>query len=207
MRANGISARRPRRFRNTTDSNHNFAVAENVLDRRFTVERPNEAWVGDITYVPTLEGWLFLAVILDLFSRKVIGWAMADHLRAELAIDALRMAITSRAPTDSLIHHTDRGVQYACTDYQAVLEANGFVCSMSRKGNCWDNAVAESFFGTLETELIDRSQWKTRGEATHAIFEFIEVFYNRRRRHSHLSYDSPAEFEMKFDARQVALAA
>lgn len=206
MRESGISARPRRRWVTTTDSNHPFTVAENVLDRQFTVDRPNEAWVGDITYVPTLEGWLFLAVILDLFSRKVIGWAMGDHLRTELATNALRMALKMRQPRPGLIHHTDRGVQYACGDYRAILDANGIVCSMSRTGDCWDNAVAESFFGTLEVELIDRSKWKTRAEATHAIFDFIEVFYNKRRRHSHLDYDSPAEFEKKYFASELASA-
>ena len=195
MRLKNLVARRKRRFRKTTDSNHAFAVAPNRLKRNFNVNAPNRAWVADITYLWTREGWLYLAVILDLFSRRVVGWAMADHLRAELALSALRMALLRRRPKRGLIHHSDRGVQYACNDYRAVLRAHGIKCSMSRKGDCWDNAVAESFFGTMELELVDESDWKTREEATAAVFEYVEAFYNGKRIHSSAAYLSPAQFE------------
>jgi transposase InsO family protein len=195
MRLKNLVARRKRRFRKTTDSNHGFAVAPNRLKRNFKVNAPNKAWVADITYLWTREGWLYLAVILDLFSRRVVGWAMADHLRAELALSALRMALLRRRPKRGLIHHSDRGVQYACDDYQAILRAHGIKPSMSRKGDCWDNAVAESFFGTMELELVDESDWQTHDEARAAVFEYVEAFYNGKRIHSTTAYLSPAEFE------------
>jgi len=195
MREQGLCARRPRRFRKTTDSNHRFPIADNLLERSFEVDAPNTAWAGDITYIPTREGWLYLAILLDLYSRIVVGWAMRDDMERQLCLDALTMALTSRRPGRGLLHHTDRGSQYASHDYRAALDAKGLVCSMSRKGDCWDNAVAESFFKTLKTELVDDADFATRAQARRAIFEFIEVWYNRQRLHSHLDYRSPTEYE------------
>jgi transposase InsO family protein len=196
MRDNGLAARRPRRFRKTTDSNHSLPVAQNVLARQFTPKAPNTAWAGDITYIPTREGWLYLAVLLDLYSRRVVGWSMRDNLERQLCLDALDMALQSRRPTSGLLHHSDRGSQYASHDYRALLEANGITCSMSAKGDCWDNAVAESFFATLKTELVDGADFAARAEARTAIFEFIEAWYNRQRLHSSIGYKSPVEYEV-----------
>lgn len=195
MRENGITARFKRPFRRTTDSSHSLAVAANHLNRNFEVDGPDKAWVTDITYVWTEQGWLYLAIVLDLFSRRVIGWSMAEHMRTELVLGALDMALGQRVPSSALTHHSDRGSQYASHAYREALDAQGIQCSMSRKGNCWDNAVAESFFGTLKTELVHRTRWLTRLAARTAIFEYIEVFYNRQRRHSHLDYMSPVEYE------------
>ena len=196
MHAQGLQARTRRRDRvKTTDSSHGHPVASNVLDRRFVWEQKNQAWAADITFVPTDEGWLYVAVVLDLHSRRVVGWAMADHLRSLLAEDALAMALARRSPPPGLLLHSDRGVQYACGTYQALLARHGLVCSMSRPGNCYDNAVVESFNGTLKTELVHRQHYATRQEATQAIFEYVEVFYNRQRRHSALGYVSPVDFE------------
>ena len=195
MRENGLRGKRKRRFRNTTQSNHRHPVAPNVLEREFTVEQPNTAWVGDITYVWTLEGWLYLAVIIDLYSRRVVGWAMSNRIDQALTLRALRMALNACEPGAGLIHHTDRGSQYAANDYRKLLNARGITCSMSRKGNCWDNAVAESFFATLKVEFVHETLFHTRAQATREIFEYIEVFYNRVRRHSSLDYVSPMEFE------------
>ncbi len=205
MRENGISARRKRRFKVTTDSKHNSPVAKNLLDRAFAVEAVDRKWAGDITYIWTREGWLYLAVILDLFSRRVVGWAMDHRIDRRLVLSALDMALTVREPSDDLLHHSDRGSQYASDDYRKRLRAAGITCSMSRKGDCWDNAVVESFFGTLKQELVHRSDFETRAEARSAIFEYIEVFYNRWRRHSYIGYMSPAEFEAA--ALTAALAA
>jgi len=193
-----------RRFVRTTDSSHAYPLAPNLLERQFDVNgvTVNQAWVSDITYLPTREGWLFLAVVLDLASRRVIGWAMRQTLEAELALSALHMALLTRRPPVGLIHHSDRGVQYACTDYRALLEQHGLRASMSRRGNCWDNAVAESFFATLERELIARHRWPTRELARQAIIQYIEQWYNRTRRHSTLNYLSPVQYE-----RQQASAA
>lgn len=195
MRDNGVRAKGKRRFRKTTDSEHDHRIAPNVLNRDFLVHAPNKAWLGDITYLWTAEGWLYLAVILDLFSRKVVGWAMDDNMRTDLVLLALRQALSRRAPGRDLVHHTDRGSQYASKDYQKALDAHGIECSMSRKGNCWDNAVAESFFGTLKVELDAKDHWKSRAAARCDVFEYIEVFYNRQRRHSYLGYVSPERFE------------
>jgi transposase InsO family protein len=198
MCEDGLCAKKKRRFRVTTNSNHEHPVAPNLLARRFAVEQVegvDRVWVSDITYVPTREGWLYLAIVLDLASRRVVGWAMKNTLDASLATDALTMALWSRKPGRDLLHHSDRGVQYASGDYQAILAEHGITCSMSRKGDCWDNAVAESFFATLEWELIEESDWHTRNEATRALFEYLEVWYNRQRRHSSLGYRSPAEYE------------
>jgi len=199
MKDHGIRSKMHRRFVvQTTDSRHGHPIAENRLNQQFDVPAPNQVWAADITYIPTGEGWLYLAVVLDLCSRKVVGWAADDHLRAELPAAALQMALTQRRPPEGLLHHSDRGVQYACDDYQALLARHQITCSMSRRGNCYDNAVVESFFGTLKTELIHHHTYATRNEARLALFEYLEVFYNRKRRHSALDYHSPAEYEATF---------
>ena len=195
-----------KRFQRTTDSDHQRPVAPNVLDRDFDAAQPNGRWSTDITYVWTWEGWLYLAVVLDLFSRRVVGWALQPHLRAELALEALHMALGRRVPAAGLLHHSDRGSQYAADAYQRVLRDHGIVCSMSRKGDCWDNAVTESFFATLKTELIHRQPWPTRRGATDAVAEYIEGFYNPYRLHSSLGYVSPNDFERRH-ARQAQRAA
>ena len=201
MQAVRLRANRPRRRRpHTTDARHPQPVAPNHLERQFAVEAvpgPNRVWCVDITYLPTREGWLYLAVVLDLASRLVVDWAMQPTLAQELAIDALQMAWWHRQPQPGLLHHADRGVQYAASAYQALLDTFGLRCSMSRRANCWDNAVVESFFATLECELIDRSDWHTHHEARLAVFEFIEVWYNRQRRHSWLGYLTPAEYDQR----------
>lgn len=197
MRRLGLHPRRTRRFKSTTDSKHHFPVHPNLLAREFAVSSANCVWASDITYVATDEGWLYLATVIDLFSRRVVGWSMSDSLKSKLATDALEMALGSRQPKPGLIHHSDRGVQYACESYQSLLSKHGMRCSMSRKGDCWDNAVMESFFSTLKKELIYRTRFETRDQARAAIFEFIEVFYNRIRMHSTLDDLSPAEFEAK----------
>ncbi len=201
MRAQGVrpKARRPFVVR-TTDSRHDHPVAGNVLNREFYPDRPDEVWTADITYVPTAEGWLYLAVVLDLFSRRVVGWATADHLRSELACNALRMALEHRRPKGELLHHSDRGVQYASEAYQHLLAEHGIEPSMSRTGNCYDNAVTESFFSTAKRELTHHELYATREEARRSLFEYIEVFYNRRRLHSTLGYRSPVEYELRFAA-------
>lgn len=205
MRENGLVSRSKRRFRRTTNSNHAFPVAPNVLGRNFAAKAPNEAWVTDITYVWTREGWLYVAAILDLYSRLVVGWAMSERIDRQLCLDALNMAAQSRRPAPGLVHHSDRGSQYASTEYRQALEANEMVCSMSRKADCWDNAVAESFWSTLKAELIDGTDFPTRAAAKQAIFEFIAVFYNRRRLHSHTNYRTPAEHDaLYFSARKAA---
>jgi transposase InsO family protein len=195
MRAAQIRAKSARKWRATTKSSHRLPVAENTLKRAFSVRQPDRLWAADISYVWTAEGWLYLAVVLDLYSRAVIGWAMGERLTTELATEALTMALWRRKPTGTLLHHSDRGIQYAAGDYQRLLAKHGIACSMSRKGNCWDNAVVESFFHTLKVELVHHRRYLTRGEARQDIFEWIEVFYNRQRRHSTLGYRSPAEFE------------
>jgi putative transposase len=189
-----------KRFRvRTTDSAHGHPVAPNRLERCFERDLPNQAWCADITYVRTDQGWLYLAAVIDLCSRKIVGWAMADHLRSELCQDALQMALARRKPQGELLHHSDRGVQYACGDYQRMLRESGLICSMSRAGDCYDNAVMESFFKTLKVELVYQHDFASRAEATRAIFEYIEVFYNRQRRHSSLEYKSPEEFEAELN--------
>jgi len=197
MRQNGLRAKTVKKWRATTQSQHQLPVAANALDRAFTVTVPNRVWAGDITYVWTLEGWLYLAVLLDLYSRRVVGWAMGPRVTVELAEQALTMAVANRAPTAGLVHHSDRGSQYAATSYQRRLTEYGLIPSMSRKGNCWDNACVESFFGTLKRELVYHRRYATRDDARQDIFEYIEVFYNRQRRHSTLGYHSPAEFEAR----------
>jgi putative transposase len=210
MRDAGLAARRRRRVVRTTDSAHGEPVAPNLLDRRFGVdeiEGLNRVWVGDITYIPTREGWLYLAALLDLKSRRVVGWATRATLERELALDALTWALRDRQPAPGLLHHTDRGSQYASGDYRALLAAHGLACSMSGKGDCWDNAVAESFFATLEHELIAVSDWATRAEARQAIFHYIEAWYNRARRHSSLGYVSPVAYEQHLRAGEGRQAA
>ena len=197
MRQNGIQARRRRRFRRTTDSKHRLPVAPNVLARDFVCDRPNRKWAGDITYLRTKEGWLYLAVLLDLYSRHVVGWAASSRIDGKLTLGALKMALAARAPVAGLLHHSDRGKQYACEDYRGILRRRGIQCSMSRKGDCWDNAVVESFIGTLKTELAHHVSWRNRTEAVSDVFEYLEVFYNRKRRHSALGFLSPAEYEKK----------
>ena len=197
MRVLGLRAKSSRRFKATTNSKHRYWVAPNLLARRFEVEQANRLWVSDITYVWTGEGWVYLAIVLDAWSRKVVGWAWSKTLAAEFAVQALEQAIESRCPEAGWMHHSDQGSQYACGDYQRVLQGKNAVVSMSRKGNCWDNALAESFFGTLKKELIQGEKYRTRQEAVSAVFEYIEVFYNRHRRHSKLGYQSPDEFEDK----------
>lgn len=205
MRQNGIQARRKRRFRLTTDSNHSQPIAPNVLQRNFDVGAPNVAWVTDVTYVWTDEGWLYLAAILDLFSRRVVGWAVSANNDTELALEALDRAFHARHPTVGLIHHSDRGSPYASDDYRVALAQRGVVASMSRTGDCFDNAVAESFFGTLKGELVDHERYATRDAAAASVADYIDSFYNLQRRHSHLGYVSPIEFELK--AQTAALAA
>ena len=197
MRVEGIRAKTVKKWRATTQSQHRFPVVANTLDRQFTVESPNRVWAGDLTYVWTTEGWLYLAVILDLYSRRVIGWAMGHRLTVDLAERALTMALANRRPRAGLLHHSDRGSQYAATSYQQLLATHGVTASMSRKGNCWDNACIESFFGTLKRELVYHRHYATRDDATRDIFEYIEVFYNRQRRHSTLGYHFPAEYEAR----------
>ena len=193
----GIEAKRKRRFRVTTQSRHSLPVAPNVLDRRFAVAQPNRVWVGDITFIPTRAGWLYLAVLLDLYARRIVGWAMSPYIDRELVTQALVMALQRRRPKPGLIHHTDQGRQYATGSYRQRLIEHGVELSMSRKGDCFDNACAESFISTLKNELTHHLQFNTREEARTAIFEYIEVFYNRQRLHQTLGYLSPAEFERR----------
>jgi len=196
MRDNGIAAKTARKFRcTTTDSNHDLPVADNLLDRQFDAAAPNESWVADITYIPTREGWLYLAAVEDLYSRRVVGWAMAEHMESRLVVDALDMAVQRRLPDAGLLAHSDRGSQYASEHYQLLLAKHGITCSMSRRADCWDNAPMESFFASLKKELIHDADFATRAEARAAIFEYIEVFYNGQRRHSSLGYVSPMEYE------------
>jgi len=195
-RENNLEPKATRRFKvMTTDSNHKLPVAPNILNRNFTAARPDQIWLTDITYVPTAEGWLYLAAVMDLYSRRIVGWSMSDSLHRQLVIDALQMAITARQPLPGLLHHSDRGSQYASEDYQALLTQCQMIGSMSRKGNCYDNAPMESFFGTFKTELTFHCDYATRNEARLEIFEYIEVFYNRYRRHSALGYKSPVNYE------------
>jgi putative transposase len=200
MREAGLITKFKRKYVTTTKSNHSHSIAENILNREFQADKPNQKWVSDITYLDTSEGWLYLAVVLDLFSRKVIGWAFSSRLETSIVLDALSMARQLRKPTteDNLVHHSDRGVQYASLEFRAALQSLKATCSMSRKGNCWDNAVMESFFGTLKLELdLDRAIG-TKDFTRSTVFTWIEGWYNRERRHSKLGYLSPAKFEEKF---------
>jgi putative transposase len=198
MRENGIVAKTKRKYKATTNSKHNYPVAANLLNQNFSASRPNQVWVADITYVPTDEGWLYLASIEDLFNRKIVGWSMNSTMTRQLVLDALRQAVQRYRPPAGLVHHSDRGSQYASHEYQQALKDYGILASMSRKGNCYDNACIESFFGTLKRELIYGNRFKTRAQARQAIFEYIEIFYNRIRLHSALGYMSPVEFELAF---------
>ena len=196
MRQYEIRAKTKRRFvPRTTDGNHGCPVADNLLGRQFHAESPNRKWAVDITYIPTDEGWLYLAGVIDLCSRKIVGWSMADHMKTELVSDALSMAIIHRQPGNGLLHHSDRGVQYASEDYQYLLQSHRIESSMSNKGDCWDNACAESFWATLKSELVNHEHYATHEQARASIFEYIEVFYNRKRLHSSLGYQSPEAFE------------
>lgn len=205
MRDKGLQGRRKRRFCKTTDSAHDLPVAPNLLAREFDVEAPNTVWAGDVTYIPTAQGWLFLAVVLDLFSRRVVGFAMSDANDRQLALEAMGNAIHNRRPRAGLIHHSDRGSPYASAEYRALLASHGVLASMSRTGDCWDNAVVESFFATLKTELLDTREYATHEQARLVIADYIERFYNPTRRHSHLGYVSPIEFELR--AQMLAEAA
>ena len=203
MRQEGIFGKKRRRFCRTTDSVHDHPIAENILDRQFTVERPNTAWVTDITYIRTNEGWLFLAAILDLFSRRVVGYAMSSSIDTELVLRALRAALRNRRFSGDLLHHSDRGSQYTSSDYRDALSDMGITCSMSRRGNCWDNAVAVSFFGTLKSETPEAHD--TRAIAETVIADYIDNFYNTTRRHSSLDYLSPIEYELQYEVMQTTL--
>jgi transposase InsO family protein len=204
MRENGIEAKHKRKFKATTDSQHKFPVAPNLLEQNFKVSEPNRIWTADISYCWTLEGWVYLAVVLDMYSRKIVGWAMSERMTRELVINAFLMAYWARKPKTDLIHHSDKGSQYASHDFRHVLSNFGAIPSMSGKGNCFDNAVTETFFHTLKTELMFDCVFKTREEAKSAVFEYIEIFYNRERRHSTLGYCSPVEFEQYFELENVA---
>jgi len=196
MRDNDIAAKTARKFRcTTTDSDHHLPVADNLLDRQFHPSEANEVWLADITSIPTREGWLYLAAVEDLYSRRVVGWAMAEHVESRLVVDALEMAVQRRLPHEGLLAHSDRGSQYASEHYQRLLAKHGIACSMSRRADCWDNAPMESFFASLKKELVHDADFTTRAEARAALFEYIAVFYNGQRRHSSLGYVSPAEYE------------
>ena len=200
MKENGLQSRCRRKFRVTTKSNHAHSVAPDRLQRNFTPEGPNQAWVADITYIWTREGWLYLAVVLDLYSRMVVGWKLGERMTRGLVVEALQMAVARRKPSAVLVHHSDRGSQYASMGFRLELGVHGILASMSRKGNCWDNAVAESFFAALKTELENLGRYDTRAQARREIFEYIEIFYNGIRRHSTLGYVSPREFERETPA-------
>jgi len=196
MREHGIRAKRGRKYKVTTNSKHNYPVAPNLLNRQFEVSTANTVWVSDITYIWTSAGWLYLAGVVDLYSRMVVGWSMSHRITEQLTLDALNHAIIRRQPSGSLLHHSDQGSQYAANDYQKLLRDHQMICSMSRKGDCWDNAVMESFFATLKTELVYCESFFTREDAKLKIFEYIEMYYNRKRRHSSLGYKNPTQFEL-----------
>lgn len=200
MRSVGLQGRRRRAFRATTNSRHHFPVAPNLLARNFTATAPDQVWVSDITYLACEEGWEYLATVMDLHSRRIVGWAMQSSLDRSLTLKALQMALAQRRPGPGLIHHSDRGVQYACADYQRLLEGHHLIPSMSRKGDCWDNTPQESFFGTLKGELVHHWGRPSRRDAHRELFDFLEVFYNRQRLHSSLGYQSPVAFESQFMA-------
>jgi putative transposase len=206
MRDMGLYSRVKRKFVLTTDSEHNMAVADNLLNRDFAATEPNLKWAGDITYIPTCQGWLYLACVMDLFSRKIVGWSMRQRIDSDLVMSALRMAVEQRKPDAGLLCHSDRGSQYASDSYQDLLDGNGIICSMSRKGNCWDNACMESFFGSLKTEWLDGKKYQTHQEAKNNLFEYIEMFYNRKRRHAALGYLSPADYEKINEMKEKQVA-
>jgi len=206
MRDIGLYSRIKRKFVVTTDSNHIFKIAKNILGRNFKADRPNHKWAADITYIPTRLGWLYLAVVMDLFSRRIVGWAMSENIDSALVQSAMEMALLHRRPGDGLIHHSDRGVQYAAGDFQDLLEDNNVVCSMSRKGNCWDNACVESFFGSLKNEWIRGKIYESFDDGKKDIFNYIEMFYNRKRRHKTLGYVSPVVYEEMYEMKQEQAA-
>jgi transposase InsO family protein len=191
----GLFSRVKRRFVHTTDSDHAMAVADNLLNRDFTAASPNQKWAADITYIPTKQGWLYLAAVMDLYSRRIIGWATSEHIDSALVLSAMKMALSQRRPHAGLLHHSDRGSQYASDNFQDLLDDNGIVCSMSRKGDCWDNACMESFFGSLKMEWVRDKNYSSFEEAKKDIFKYVETFYNSRRRHASLGYLSPAAYE------------
>lgn len=207
MRLHEIKPKQVKRFRVTTEANHGLPVAENKLNRSFEIARPNAVWAADITYVWTREGWLYLAVVLDLFSRRIIGWSMKKSLDRTLVLDAMQMALSNRRPGPGLLHHSDRGSQYASGAYQGLLADHGIQCSMSRKGNCWDNAPMESFFSTLKREVVHHRRYVSREEARQDIFKYMETWYNRKRQHSSLDYLSPCEYEARYAVQHHSLAA
>jgi transposase InsO family protein len=207
MKDSNIRSKRRKKYKATTDSKHNHPVAENLLDRNFSVDAPDRVWVSDITYIPTEEGWLYLAAVKDLFQKKIVGWSMSAWITKELAIGALEMAISHRQPQAGLIHHSDRGSQYASGDYQKKLLEHGMLCSMSKKGDPWDNAPMESFFGTLKMELVHHRKYQSRAEAKADIFEYIEVFYNRIRLQTALGMKSPEAYEAAYCAQAAQTAA
>ncbi len=202
MRDIGLFSCIKRKFVVTTNSDHTLAIAENILNRDFAADRPNRKWAADITYIPTKMGWLYLAVVMDLFSRKIVGWSMSDTIDSQLVQSAMKMALAGRNPDAGVIHHSDRGVQYACGDFQKLLKDNKALCSMSRKGNCWDNACVESFFGSLKNEWVKGKIYKTFDDAKKDIFNYMEMFYNRKRRHASLGYVSPVVYEEMHEMNQ-----
>jgi putative transposase len=206
MKEHGIRAKHKRRYKATTDSKHALPVAANLLDQRFDTSRPDQTWTADITFIPTGEGWLYLAVVMDLYTRMIVGWSMDARMTRELVISALRMAYFRRRPAAGLVHHSDRGSQYCSHDYQELLEQYGMLASMSRKGNCWDNAPMESFFNSLKNERTHEQRYATREEARQDTFEYIETFYNRSRRHSALGYVSPAQYYAAWQSEQKLAA-
>lgn len=206
MKENGIRAKHKRRYKATTDSKHALPVAPNLLERQFVASGPEQVWTADITYIPTRDGWLYLAVVMDLYTRMIVGWSMDSRMTRELVMDALRMARFRRKPRPGMLHHSDRGSQYCSHDYQALLSEYGMVASMSRKGNCWDNAPMESFFNSLKNERVFHEDYETRAKAKQDLFEYIEVFYNRRRRHSALGYRSPEQHYAAWLAEQKLAA-
>lgn len=197
MKENNIRAKMSKKFKITTDSKHTYPVADNILNREFSVDKKDRVWVSDITFINTSEGWLYLCIIMDLFSRHIVGWSMDNHMRTDLLIDAFNMAYKKRKPESGLLFHSDRGAQYASNNFSNLIKTKKFIASMSRKGNCWDNAPAESFFHSLKTEEVNFRMYKTRAEAKRSVFEYIEVFYNRYRRHSSLGYLCPVDYELK----------
>jgi len=204
MKLAGVEAKQKKKFKATTDSKHNLPVAPNLLDRNFEVPEPDRVYCADITYIWTTEGWLYLAIVLDLFSRQIVGWSMSNRMQKKLVIDALHMAVWRRRPELGLLFHSDRGSQYCSNDFQEMLKENKMISSMSRKGNCWDNSVAESFFGSLKKERVFDSIYSTREEARRDIVDYIEMFYNSKRRHSYLGYLSPKEFEKVMFMKKAA---
>ena len=204
MREAGVKARQRRKYKVTTNSDHQQPVFENLVNREFDVAEPDQVYAADVTYVWTQEGWLYLAVVIDLCSRRVVGWSMSSRMKARLVCDALRMAIWRRRPQAGLIHHSDRGSQYASKAFRRLLKAHGILGSMSRKGDCWDNSVVESFFGTLKQELVQWKNYQTRYEAQQDILEYISMFYNSKRLHSHLGYISPNDYEQQLQERKKA---